>query len=1094
MPVHVHVPIRIVVDTATVSGAQLELEDALRKAFGRALENAYETAVTPRGGYADLKVDPPTFRWTGEAVDTIDDDRRTALEERLKSIIEIAVQASPMADHERIGADAPVPLPDNPSEPLDPSRLHRAYGLYELPSYDDGDDVAVEVEEEEAAPDEGTPVREAIIGIWEWQSLAYSEIRKDGNLTDWGHFYYNEAVERFGEPASEWRGLIFRDDQRMILDFNDPVAGEGKYRFITIPVSEFLMYVFMGRDANPPYARVAQLPYPGVTTLKQHGPFTGSQRVDVVRQFMEADIRARTEREYPNPNPRVISAEEHRATIDKMIENEINRRSNDLPEAEFVIYELKIGDYGHLIPEPASEALNLPETVHLVPITYIKEIKLGGEGEGEGTGAGGGAGGGTQGRRGGGGGYGQGAGGQGEQGEQPGGFVFAAGGEGGKAFYPIVGGDPLELELGPFEEEPKLDELGADAEIIRAAMKKVAFLLQAPEAEYAATFALNALAILGARAAAIGIYAGREQGFTQSPRGPGEKGKLGYLDFRPEISPAIQFLRHLASTVPDLHDYTEIVRKVYYKPEHASKFGGRFKNNVVSWFVRFNIALADPVDEGVSAIFVRTCQVLLLQLLRSSHQAIMGRLSNFSEYSRVFEQVLLPELHKIQDLIDLRDDLKSSQRAVTLSATLKGVAAQTPATPVADWAEASRLLLDTFVASNTAQSRESGERGEIVVDNGEVKIFDGQGRLWTLQGLEQAIQYKRGFVEAGDPLVKQLADLEKSLDRFSGNSAHIQLQLLLLLVQMKRNNEEQQEETTSDSMHAFEMGQISEDAAKATIRGTTVPLQGIHLMAHETVGEFFRGDDWYGRGVDHIFSVVLGMRGLRTFFEVTIVLGLSVVCPPLGTAVGAGLALYQYAEALEKKQLYESLIDPELVISRAQLEAELFAAQLGVALSFIPEAGSIVAKGLGIGVRAGTRAGARVAGELAEEAVEQTATRGIGRAIIGRLSREAAESLKHGVLVAFAREIVTDQVMDALVGKLMIEPIVQEIYREYLTIGPGLHGRGLTTPAAGATAGDRPATDADGNPITYNADGSVTVTFRRGAGVDVSAEPPEGGE
>lgn len=1092
MSVHVDIPIRLIVDADAVAHRQDDVDDALREAVGRALQNAYATAVAPRGGYAELLLDPPTFNWVGNDAFLIDDDQREVFQQHTRSVIQQAIDESAIPDHTRVGADAPMPMPPDPSEVIDPRRMLKPFDLYQIPRYDDeGDDTAVEVETDENTG-EGTPLEEALIGVWSWLSVSYGEIRENGgtgNLTEFGHFQYEQAINRFGAPASEWRGLIFRDEHNLIIDFNNPTGQEGAFYFLKIPLEDFQQYVFVNAEANPPFRRVNQLPYPGATTLKKHGPFSPSQRVEVVERFMLNGIREQFEQTLMGAKSRTVTQDEHQAHLQRLIDAEVERRSNDLPNAEFNLYELQIGEYRHLVQEPTSRApdFTLPETVHLVPITIVELIALGDDsGEGEfGSGAGGGKSGGATG------GYGsKDAQGTGQEGEQSG-FIDVGGeGEGGTLMYPVVGGGLMLLSTSCFEDEPKLEDLGEDANLIREEMHKLMHLLQIPEMDCAGRFAINAAKILGARATVIGIYAGQEEGFTEPVSDTtGGTGNLGNINFVPVVSPAIQFLRHLSSIVPDIDRYFRLVTAIYDKPAHAGKFGGHYTNNVTSWMLRFYYQMNQSMQDSVGHIFTRTCQVLLMQLLRSSAKSINGRLQNLGEYSRVFEQVLLPQLRSVQDMIELREMLQRNQSAVSWRNQLRSIESRTESIAT-DWVSANRQLLDAFIASNTAESEEDARRGEIVVENGEVKIYDGTGRLWTLQGLERAIQIKRGFVESGDPLVKQLADLDDALDRFEGDSVDIAYELLMMLYDMDQNNKSQQEKVRSDHMYAFEMGQITENLEQRTIPYTTYALQGIHLMAHEMIGEFFRGDRWYAMGVEYIFDVTMGLRGLFTFFEFGIVILLSVVCPPLGAAVGAGFSLYHYSEALEKEELYESLIDPELVLSRAQIEAEMFAAQLGVALSFIPEAGGIIARGLGVGVRAGSRA----AGELIEEGAEQLARSGgqsLGRAVVGRLSREAAESLKHGVAYAFAREIITDQVMDAVIGKLMIEPIVQSIYQEYMTVGPGLHGRGLISPSAG----DRPnnsVTDSsqrpDGSTVTRHADGSVSIIFRQ----DGSSADPDG--
>jgi hypothetical protein len=83
--------------------------------------------------------------------------------------------------------------------------------------------------------------------------------------------------------------------------------------------------------------------------------------------------------------------------------------------------------------------------------------------------------------------------------------------------------------------------------------------------------------------------------------------------------------------------------------------------------------------------------------------------------------------------------------------------------------------------------------------------------------------------------------------------------------------------------------------------------------------------------------------------------------------------------------------------------------------------------------------------------------------------------------VAFTREIVTDRVMDILVGKLLIASISDEIYKEYMTIGPGLQTQGasITKHEDQAPVGEI-STDADGNKVLHHPDGSITVFYQHG--------------
>jgi hypothetical protein len=51
-----------------------------------------------------------------------------------------------------------------------------------------------------------------------------------------------------------------------------------------------------------------------------------------------------------------------------------------------------------------------------------------------------------------------------------------------------------------------------------------------------------------------------------------------------------------------------------------------------------------------------------------------------------------------------------------------------------------------------------------------------------------------------------------------------------------------------------------------------------------------------------------------------------VLCPPAAFIVGVEIALHDVAKAKEKERLFGSLIDPELVLTRAEVELELFSA------------------------------------------------------------------------------------------------------------------------------------------------------------------------
>jgi hypothetical protein len=426
-----------------------------------------------------------------------------------------------------------------------------------------------------------------------------------------------------------------------------------------------------------------------------------------------------------------------------------------------------------------------------------------------------------------------------------------------------------------------------------------------------------------------------------------------------------------------------------------------------------------------------TCRVLMLQLLRTSHGAISERLGRVDEYAAVFERVIVPQLSSIDELVRLRERLKDHQQLMRARGLLEIAAAS--ALGPNDWTAASRAIVDLLSQAN-AESASAIGRGQIVQRDGAWVVREDNGRTWTLDDIEKAIVVRRGVVESIDPLAKQIIDVPEAMDRFREHPTAVRAEVEAMLREMLANNNEITREVEGAWAYAFRASKISHELPTATIPGTSFALQGVHLLCHQEIGEFFRGDWSYASGVDSLFGAELGLTSLISFFTFTGLVLLAVVCAPAALVAGAAVAGYEYSEALEQEQIYESLLDPELMLSRAEVEAELFAAQLGLALSFIPEAGTVLrvgARGATTAVRAGIRSTARSLAAGARRATLRGLTAAAGRAI----TREMAASLKQGLVVAFVREITSDQAMDSVLSAIL-EPVLRHVQREALITGP----------------------------------------------------------
>jgi hypothetical protein len=239
----------------------------------------------------------------------------------------------------------------------------------------------------------------------------------------------------------------------------------------------------------------------------------------------------------------------------------------------------------------------------------------------------------------------------------------------------------------------------------------------------------------------------------------------------------------------------------------------------------------------------------------------------------------------------------------------------------------------------------------------------------------------------------------------------------------------------ADPWYGFRASRISEHIEGATVPYSRFSLQGVHLTAHRQIGEFFRGDRFYPMGIDDLFMAQLGKESLTAFLEFTGIVLLAVVCPPAAALVGVELAAYHLDVAEERRRVYRSLIDPEEVRSLAEVEAELFAAQLGLALSFLPVGGELLAE---------ARAAFSVAGRGAAEAAGEAAAAGGRAAALGMADRAAVHLMRviqRGIVETFIEEMAKAWLINKVIG-WSLEPVMADLQREWGTTGPigGMEG------------------------------------------------------
>lgn len=1011
MPVRVTIPIRLRVDPGALTERQADLEGALAAAVGRALVNSRDVVLEPRGGYVGVRIHPPEFSWIGDGLAAVASGTQTETEIIIANCLTQAIQSSNLLDSgvssDRLNQS--LPPPSRIFESIDEERLYSVLGVYEIPSY--------ERRGRTTSPPIQTPPRERQFRDV-WRQINPQTISHELALQ-----LKRSAVQRWGTLPTYPRGIIFRETGGWeVLIWAGP-----RMPTLSLTFENFGHYQYRRGQRR----EVPVTPSPGRATARRVsiGSSLESRR-QAIREFMSEQIRSEIVAGLRRPS--TMRQAEYEQQLETALEDQITQLASSIPSDAITLIEVRRGSYYVLLPANATDDAHLSweGVANLLPITRSVEVtppatEETGTGESQEGGTTGESAGGEEVTRSAQGGVGTGDGletGEGEGDSQgQGGFVYtgeaAVSAESRGQVFPVTRGGRGALVCESFLGEPSIVELGTDGESLNRLINQIAYRLQISPCEFAGQFCLNAAAALGSRAGAIGSYAVNEEGFTR--RVEVNTGNLGLLQFVPTASPAIQLIRHLAGVTPLIANLSRNISSIYGKSENRNKINGFRHDDPIGWHLDFLKELTPLMEEAVGYLFVMTCRVLLLQLLRSSRTAIQNRLNNFETYAPLFEQLMLTQLADVAELEQLRDRLRNIMPP-TVSAIIREI----------QWVDATHLVTEVItVRPNQLETLLSpGPEGVILGKDGISRIRDSRNTLWTLEDLEEAIATRRGLAEDIDPLVKQITNLPEVMQRFRiaqqlglGRTA-IRMELRKVLYEMQADNWIITFRVNDDWRYAFQASKIQEHLPSASIPGTSFALQGIHLQAHEQIGEFFQGSSYYAAGINALFNARLGEESLTAFFEFTGLALLAVICPAAAFLAGAGLAVKQYAHAVEQEILYGALIDPELVISRAEVEAELFAAQLGLALSFIPEAGSILRVGR-YGIRAVSRAG--LAG----------GTRIVGRYIGRRITREMVEALSRNLAAAFAREVITNVVIDQVIAAVM-EPIIREVEREATITGP----------------------------------------------------------
>jgi hypothetical protein len=620
------------------------------------------------------------------------------------------------------------------------------------------------------------------------------------------------------------------------------------------------------------------------------------------------------------------------------------------------------------------------------------------------------------------------------------------------SIFPLVF-DPkakaVDLPCEPFRDEPPVWMLPGGGDEMRRLIARIAARLDMDPCAYAANFCLQAARMMRIRASQV------QKRFTLDVSGDfhaelsvGATDREGRFYFRGVDSVAVQYLQHLAATIPLLRNLIRMVEdQVYpvttFPPHH--------------W-------LWDLTDEATQAcgfIWLSANQVMMQQLLTASRKGVLQRKGN-AEYARVFAVLCKTRLADQAELLMLRTAL---QKFVATVGDRKGADAYAHVREQLQLEVAveglsgynvdvrKQILLERFgletdlvtrLSDTTEYVFQRGESAEArVSDAGSiVESTDGRwvirasdGELYDKDQLTTMIDLGQKVTASIDPIINQiLSRLTTEIPRLVAYPAQIPDFLDKLFTQMLAKNDEVSRKNKEDIEYAFEHAQIHkvDRNTPATVELGELRLEGwalggIHALAHMHVGVHFRRDRFYVAAVARLISQEYYWRSFAE--DMVFIFGtvFTIICPPLGAALSfvasLALGLEAHAKAKEQEAIHGALLHPDEVLDYAEIQIDLFLAKLQISLSFlevIPYGGKGVKALSGLGRRAAREGAGRGLRTIAKEAV---------MAELERIAKVSAENFVKALAIEMAEEAVEDKIVDIFVVPI-IEDYIKQLEQE----------------------------------------------------------------
>ncbi len=547
----------------------------------------------------------------------------------------------------------------------------------------------------------------------------------------------------------------------------------------------------------------------------------------------------------------------------------------------------------------------------------------------------------------------------------------------------------------PFMQEPPVEWWPATISVqFSHLMEDIARAVDMEPGRFPGMFLMAAAVKVTSRASSLGSLVGAGDG----SKGPRE----------PEIA-------KLASAFVAMSSLETLYTRVIAMADEGHTLPCPVGDNSASWLLHFYDEYFPRRDEAIKAIFVATCQDILLGVLESSHYEIVRRLKNFDAYMKVTRVLILLMLVDVTDLLDLRDML-ASRSGITWTT----VAVATAGGPIVAWYESAKAVV-TLLDRPPVDTSGPPKRGRIATMKDGPRIQDATGRWWSKEELDSVIAGGKEQAFAVDPMLEKLSNLPEVVERLknAGYKA-IDTEFHDLLGDIQSENEAKTRDVREDNSIAFGLATFKE----ADINSNSdigAELSGIHAKADARLRPMFSGnaEDAYVSGMRTLVSSELGYSSFMTFFNIVGLTAIAILCPPAAFAIGAAEAVHGLSDAFEHEGIQEAMLGGDEILSKAQVEAEMWGACIGAALTFIPEVPGLL-RGASGGVKAIVKGEAREAAVVASKQAFKAAAEHLAELAAADLATAFAKECLKGYLLNLALQGAIGRITEAVAREVAV--------------------------------------------------------------------------